>query len=152
MAAKTEKFVVRITEAEHFEILKASGKSNSSEYLRKCAKFYRAFSPDFLAQIEKAAEISKQDVPVVIEQLLTVYMATNFAINETMGPTKTWSRSFQYDSSGRLITGNELSEKVTKEVKEAAGALKKRLEEMKEGKIKATVITQDEAGMMSARL
>jgi len=148
---KTEKFVMRVTEEEHFDILRASGKHNSSEYLRRCEKFHRSFHPDFLTQIEQAAELSKQDVPTVIQQLLTVYMAQDFAIYEVMGKTKTYSRAFSYEK-GKLVTGNELSDKVAAEVKAEAMALKKRLEAMKEGKIEATVITREEAGLMAARL
>jgi len=148
----TEKLMVRLSVSEKLKIYRAAGKLNSSEYLRRCETFHRSFEPDFMAKLEKAAELSKQDVPTVIQQLLTIYMAQDFAINDTLGPTKTWARSFQYDSTGRLITGNELSEKVTKEVKEAAGALKKRLEGMKEGKAESITISRSEASMMSARL
>ena len=152
MAARTEKFMVRVTEAEHFDILKASGKRNSSEYLRKCEKFYRSFNPDFLAQIEKAAEISKQDVPTVIQQLLLVYMGQDLAINQELGPTKTWARAFSYDSSGRLVTGDELSDRTAAEVKTAVRELKKKLESMKDRKVDNIVISRREATLMSASL
>ena len=152
MEKMTEKFVMRVTEKEQFDIFRAAGNLNTSEYLRRCEKFHRSFDADFLAQIEKAAELSKQDVPTVLQQLLIVYMGQDFAINETMGKTKTWARAFQYDSTGRLITGNELSDKVTAEVKEAALGLKKRLEGMGEGKIEQTVVTQEETSLIAARL
>ena len=152
MGKKTKTFLIRVSEEDHFKILQASEKLTTSEYLRQCEKFYRAFDPDLIHQLEKAAELSKQDIPTVITQLLLTYMGQDFAINETMGKTKTWARAFQYDSTGRLITGNELSDKVTAEVKEAALGLKKRLEGMKEGKVKQTVVTRAEAGLMSAQL
>ena len=148
----TETIQTRFSPSEKIKVLQAAENLKVSEYLRRCETFHRSFNSDFLAQIEKAAEISKTDIPTVITQLLLTYMAQDSAINETIGTTKTWARSFQYDSSGRLITGNELSEKVTKEVKEAAGGLKKRLEGMKGGKAESITISRSEASMMSARL
>ena len=148
----TEKLMVRFSVSEKLEIFRAAGKLNSSEYLRRCEIFHRSFDADFMAQLEQAASLSKTDVPTVIQQLLLTYMAQDFAINQELGPTKTWARAFSYDSSGRLVSGNELSDRTAAEVKTAVRELKKKLESMKDGKVDNIVISRREATLMTASL
>jgi len=121
------------------------------EYLRQAVEFYGSFNEDFLKQINDTAKLTKTNTATVIQQLLTVYMAQDFAIYSTMGKTKTFQRAFQFTPEG-LISGNQLSEQVAAEVTKAAEDLRSRLEAMKHGKMKETIISFEEAGLMSARL
>ena len=147
----TKKFLMRVSEKEQIDILRASGKLNSSQYLRKCERFFRKFDPDFMAQLQKAADSNTTDVPTLITQLLTTWMATEKAILDVFGSSKVWQRAFQLGPNG-LRVGGELSDQVYAEVKGEAMALKKRLEGMAEGKAESTIITRKEAALMAARL
>ena len=147
----TKKFLMRVSEKEQIDILRASGKLNSSQYLRKCERFFRSFDPDFMANLQKAADSNSIDVPTLITQLLMTWMATEKAILDVFGSSKVWQRAFQLGPNG-LRVGDELSDQVYAEVKEEALGLKKRLEKMKKGKVKQTVVTREEATLMSASL
>lgn len=105
------------------------------------------FDEDFLAQIEKTAEIARTDIFTVIEQLLTVYMAQDYAIYDTLGVTKTFSRAFQIERDG-IMRGDRLSKSVESEVREAVQALLEKLQTAENG----IRITREEAALLCARM
>lgn len=123
---KEELLAVRVT-TELLEQSKAEAEKrdiNLPEYVRQALDFFASFDPAFLAIMEKAAEISKLDIPTVIQNLLVFYMAKDQAEYNVNGPTSTYKSAFRFDETG-LVTGEKLHSLVyAEQEKEAKAELK----------------------------
>lgn len=112
--------------------------------------FYASFPPEFLDQINIIAEKVKQDIPTVIQHMLLTYTATDAAISETFGLSKTFSRAFQYDEKG-LVTGTALSNLVFNQVDAEVKKLVKRIKKGADQKV-SVPIDVGEALLIAGRL
>ena len=149
--SKTDYLTIRITpdKKAYLEIRAQIMKMTFTDLLITGATMYADFDPDFLKQMKEIAEKVKLDMPTVIQQLLLVYAAQDAAILKTFGVSKTYQRAFQFNEHG-LITGNQLSDAVFAEVKEAALALRERLEGNR-GAGAPLKISKDTAALLAAR-
>lgn len=122
---------------------------NISDLIRDKLKFVDSFDPFFLRHMKSVAEKMNQPVAIVIQNFLTVYIATESAALEAYGTTPTiYKRAFQYSKTGELITGNDLSNLAFDQATENLNKLKKKLEESAQTG-KAAKITFEEAAFIA---
>jgi hypothetical protein len=149
--SKDERLVMLITKEQKDKIKVESKKQNINEpeYVRQAIDFYATFDVHFLEKIYIHAEGQKIPMPIVIQQLLTSYLAQDYAFLEVFGkPTRAFARAFQHDEKG-LIEGNDLSELVLKQTKEDIAGLREKLVESVQEE-KSVRISKEEATIMGA--
>ena len=145
---------VLIPESEKKEIQLIAERRNQTltELVLTGIRMMTDFNDDFLRQIDEVAEMSKISTSRIMAQLLTVYVAQDSALLEIFGKSQTYKMSLQHDSSGKLITGDELSKKVFKETLAAAQNLKTRLKKSSKGKNKKTFISYEDASQLATQM
>lgn len=101
---------------------------NLVEYLRQAFDFYSEFDIDFLKQIQPMAKEMRVPLPILMQNLLMAYIATErAAIDVFKVQPKTFQRAFQTEGT-KLITTRKLSDIVYSQAKKDASAVKERLE------------------------
>jgi len=151
MEAKTCTLQTKITKTMDQAINKAAklSEKQKSAYVRAAIEFYNSFDPFFMRHMKSVAEKMNQPPAIVIQNFLTVYIATESAALEAYGTTPTiYKRAFQYSKTGELITGNDLSNLAFDQATESLKELKEKLEESaRTGK--AAKITFEEAAFIA---
>ena len=135
MANKTElmQFNVELQDREKIESRAIKDGMKVPDMLRAGISFYVSFDPAFISIMERAAKISKLDVPTVIQNLLTFYLAKDQAEYNIFGPTRTYGSAFRFDN-GALVTGERLHELVYAEEEKAAKDILKKFKRASENK------------------
>lgn len=122
-----DRIIIRLGEEKRKKLLDevTARDTTISALVRTSLDFFTAFEPAFMAQMERAAKISKLEIPAVIQNLLTFYLAKDQAEYNVYGPTRTYSSAFRFDEKG-LVTGERLHDLVyAEEEKEAKDILRK---------------------------
>ena len=146
MVDKDDRMVFRVTDRERVEIVDASLDRDItiSELIRRSVKFYLGFPPGFIEQMEKVAKGYETDVSTMVARLLLVYVATDKAIIDNFGVSKTYQRAFSFNEKGALIPAEEISDKAYEEMdKVCKKFLKKLIRTTETGE--DSVLTKEEA-------
>ena len=124
-----------------------------TDYVREALENWSTFDTHFLEKIFIHAQGQKMPMPIVIQQLLTSYMAQDYAFMEVFGkPTRAFARAFQHDVKDKklvLIEGNDLSEVVLQQTKEDIAGLRDKMIEASESG-KPLHISKQEATILAA--
>lgn len=144
---KTENVNFRISKDQK-EALEKLGGGNISHAVSSAVDFVLTFPPAFMAELQKIAASLKLPVPVVLVHLMQVYVAQDGALIKYFGKSKTFTRAFRFDPKRGLISGDELSDLVFKEV---SGEIERILEKVEKSKQlgRKPSLRIDEASLLS---
>jgi hypothetical protein len=146
MVDKDDRMVFRVTDEERVEVVDASLDRDITitELVKRSLKFYLGFPPGFIERMEKAAKEYETDVSTMVARLLLVYVATDKAIIDNFGVSKTYQRAFSFTPDGKLIPAEEISDKTYEEMdKVCKKFLKKLIRTAETGE--DSVLTKEEA-------
>ena len=143
---RDDQMILRVNMDERVQIVDAAMERNTtiSALIREAVKFYLGFSLGFIEQMEKVAKESKTDVSTLITRFMLVYVATDKAIIDNFGVSKTYQRAFSFDEKGALIPAEDISDKTYAEMdKVCKKFLKKLIRTSETGE--DSVLTKEEA-------
>jgi hypothetical protein len=131
-----DKMIFRVTDEWRVKVGDACMDRDTtiSGLIRDALTFYLGFPIGFIEQMEKAAKESNTDVSTLISRLMLVYIASDKAIIDNFGLSKTYQRAFRFDDKGKLIDAEKLSDITFAEVDKVCKEVLKKMKWIATGK------------------